>query len=63
MDQKRKFMIGEKKETLNGLEFQRGLISPAHTCGVFIGLSVDRCGKSSTALFACSQDFVAVTDC
>lgn len=44
-------------------------MSPSHTCGVFIGLSVDRCGKSSTeqaALFffcAPSQDFVAATDC
>lgn len=48
-------MIAETKESLNGLEFQLGLMSPGHTCGVFIGLSVDRCGKSSTeqaALFS-----------
>lgn len=49
-----------KKESLNGLKFQPGLMSPGHTCGVFIELSADRCGKSSTeqaALF--SHDFVA----
>lgn len=42
------YRIVEKKETLNALEFQPGLICPGHTRGVFRGLSVDRCGKSST---------------